>query len=149
MSTIEKDLEQMAKALFPFYKFIDINVEKASNGIYRCIVPLNKNNSNHFNTILAAIQWAAAEILGGLIWFAARLSDKHMPVVKNFYIDFKLPATTDIVAEAHFPEEKIEEMKSALESNNRYDFELEAVIKNSNGDIIAETKATYSIRPMM
>jgi acyl-coenzyme A thioesterase PaaI-like protein len=50
----------------PIYKHIGLTVESAGNGVYSCRIPLNVQNGNHIGTIHACIQWAAAEMLGGL-----------------------------------------------------------------------------------
>ena len=59
--------------------------------MYRCRIPLNDQNKNHIDTVHAAIQWAAAEVLGGLV-IAVNFRDPPLFVaVRSVSIDFLRP----------------------------------------------------------
>ena len=63
----EARIEARLKRNFPIYDYVGLEIESASDGIYRCVVPLRESNVNHIATVHAAIQWAAAEVLGGMV----------------------------------------------------------------------------------
>lgn len=142
----EKEIEDWAKSNLPVYEFMGLKVTSVSDGVYSCFVPLNANTGNHISTVHAAFQWAAAEILGGLVVMTRRTSTRYVPVVKSLNIEFKRPALSDITSEARFSDEEVEAMNVALESTGRYDFDLNAVIRNVQGDVVAEATGRYAVR---
>lgn len=147
MGAREKALEQYLREHLPLYDYMDLKIECASGGEYRCSVPLHERNSNHFGTVHAALQWAAAEVLGGLVYFSAiENDDRFLAVVKSFSIEFRKPAFTNLVVETHFSDAQLAGIKSALEEHGRYNFELDAVVKNSAGETVAESHGVYAIR---
>jgi len=138
--------EELSKGMFPLYGFMDLKIEQMSDGVFRARVPFIDNNKNHMQTMAAPIQWAIAEMLGGLVWFVSQASDKHVPIMKSMNIDFLKPATSDIIAETVFTEADVQIMKEGLAKDDRYDFELKAVVKDSNDVIVSETVGQYAIR---
>ena len=142
----EKEVEDWAKSNLPVYEFMGLKVTSVSDGVYSCFVPLNANTGNHISTVHAAFQWAAAEILGGLVVLTKRTNTRYVPVVKSLDIEFKRPALSDITSEARFSDEEVGTMNAALESTGRYDFELNAVIRNMQGDVVAEATGRYAVR---
>ena len=141
-----QQLEHAVKRLLPLAKFMDVEITAASEGEYRCKVPLNDNTKNHFNSVHAAIQWAGAELLGGLIWIQNQPSNDYLFVMKEMTIRFLKPAMGDIEACAQFNETQCNIMKATLAETGRHDFELTSEIKNQQGDVLATTSGTYAIR---
>jgi len=143
-----KQIQSAIRQILPLAKFMDVEVLAASDGEYRCKVPLNDQTKNHFNSVHAAIQWAGAELLGGLIWIQNQPSNDYRFVMREMTIRFLKPAMDDIEACAKFDDAQINAMKSDLQETGRHDFELEAEIKNKNGDVLATTTGCYAIRKM-
>ena len=141
-----KQIEATVKQVLPLAKFMDVEVLSAADGDYRCRVPLNEQTKNHFNSVHAAIQWAGAELLGGLIWIQNQPGSNYRFVMREMTIRFLKPAMDDIEACAQFDDAQIKAMKSDLQETGRHDFELEAEIKNKNGDVLATTTGCYAIR---
>lgn len=147
MGDVEAGIEAQLRARLPLYEHMGLRVESASNGVFRCAVPLREGNLNHFRTVHAALQWAAAEALGGLVWFSTHPDEsRFVPVIRRYTIEFKKPAWTEVVAETRFSDAEAAAMDAALERDGRYDFELESVIRNADGEIVAEGKGAYAIR---
>ncbi len=148
MAEFERDLETTLRDLLPLYEHIDLKIESASNGVFRCFVPLNERNSNHFKTMHAALQWAAAEALGGVVLAASGIDlKKFLGGVRSVESDFLKPAETSVTAESHFSDAQMRAMKMDLEENGRCDFELDAVVRNRDGETVAQTKGVYAVRP--
>lgn len=146
--TIETELQDWARENLPIYEFMDLTIHSASEGVYKCLVPLSGNTGNHINTVHAALQWASAEILGGLVVLSTRTDEKYVPVVKSLSIEFTRPAFTDITSEAVFSNEQVAVMNTALESTGRFDFELPSLIRDSEGEIVARALGQYAVRTM-
>ncbi|MEM6606868.1 MAG: YiiD C-terminal domain-containing protein, partial [Pseudomonadota bacterium] len=127
MKTEESRVESRLRELLPLYKHIDLTIESVSGGVFRCKIPLNEANKNHFGTVHAALQFAVAEVLGGLVGESLGvLNDQHVGVVKNFEIHFKKPATTDVIAETRMPVGDLTALAERIEADGRVDFDLEA-----------------------
>lgn len=146
MGMIEKELEAWARDALRVYDYMDLEVISVTNGVYQCFVPLNRNTGNHVNTVHAAFQWAAAEVLGGLIVLSNRPEDKYVPVVRSMSIEFQRPALSGITSEAMFPDRRVEAMIASLESTGRHDFELCSVVRDADGEVVAETTGRYAVR---
>ena len=144
----EQEIEAWAKSNLPIYEYMGLEVTSVSDGIYSCFLPLNPNTGNHIGTVHAAFQFAAAEILGGLVVLTKRTDTRYVPVVKSLNIEFIRPALSGIRSEARFSDEQVEAMNLALESTGRYDFDLNSVIRNAQGDVVAEDTGCYSVRTM-
>jgi acyl-coenzyme A thioesterase PaaI-like protein len=146
---LESGIEENFRTLLPLYEHTDLRVECASDGVYRCSVPLNERNSNHFGTMHAALQWASAEVLGGLVLAASGLDlSKFLGVVKSFQIDFKKPAETAVVAETFFSDIQMAAIELALKDHDRHDLELSIVVRHVEADTLAEAKGVYAVRPL-
>jgi acyl-coenzyme A thioesterase PaaI-like protein len=145
--SLESKLQRNLRENLPLYEYMDLRIECASDGIFRCVVPMIENNMNHFRSIHAALQWAAAEVLGGLVWAISQPEEgEFVPVIRRFEIDFKRPAYGDIVAETRFSEEQADTLKSELNANGRYDFVLESEVRNLEEETLAIGKGFYAIR---
>jgi len=132
--------------IFPIYRHIGLTVELAGSGLYRCRIPMSEQNRNHIGTIHACIQWAAAEVLGGLVVVANFDHSRLFYVVRTVTIRFLKPARTDLTAEAFLTDERVKDLQDKLMRHGEAGFELDAVVRDNNGAIVAETSAEYLIR---
>ena len=147
MQSIESRLERYLRENLRLYEFMDVSVESASDGIYRCRVPLSAKTQNHFHTIHAALQWATAELLGGLVWNVIRPRDgDYVPVVRRFEIDFKRPAYGDVIAETRVSEARGESMRAEIAEKGLLDFELESELRTLEGVTVAKALGFYAVR---
>ncbi|WP_447929896.1 YiiD C-terminal domain-containing protein [Sphingopyxis fribergensis] len=147
----EAAIEATLRQLCPLYKHVELSVESAQDGVYRCRVPLNAANGNHLGTVHAAIQWAAAEMLGGLVLMPIigphRLATMHV-AVRSVSIDFRRPARSAIIAEALFDEQEASEVRRLIDDGKDATFCLHAVVRDDNGETVATTEAVYVARPL-
>ncbi|MCS5637939.1 MAG: DUF4442 domain-containing protein [Myxococcota bacterium] len=131
---------------FPIYEFVGLEVESASDGVYRCFVPHRPSNMNHISTIHAAIQWAASEVLGGLVMMSALEGLAFFAVVKNVSIDFKRPARSGITTETFFDDSQVEQLRADFEKNGEAEFSLHYVVRDEDGVEVASADGGYLAR---
>lgn len=132
------------------YRYIDLRLLSNENGVFRCKVPLSKQTKNHVNMMHASVLFAIGELLGGMVCSQhIAKPEKFQPVVRDFKVDFRAPAFTDVTAEAFFDAAQAEEMNKQLEKNGRFDFPLAAKLTDDNGQLVAETLGSYAIRNFM
>ena len=131
---------------FPIYEFVGLEVESASEGVYRCFVPYRPSNMNHISTIHAAIQWAASEVLGGLVMMSALEGLAFFAVVKNVSIDFKRPARSGITTEAEFNDAAAQRLRADFEREGEAGFSLHVTVCDDKGVEVASADAEYLAR---
>ncbi len=151
MNASETELQMLWKRLCPIYEHVGLVIESARDGVYRCRVPLNAVTRNHLGTVHAAIQWASAEVLGGIVGTALFDEDdfsKLYGAVKSVSIEFLRPARSDIVAETSFSEAKAEKVRALIEDGENAEMPLDIVVCDEAGEAVATVKALYVIRPL-
>ena len=144
--TLEARIEARLKRNFPIYDYVGLEIESASDGIYRCAVPLRESNVNHIATVHAAIQWAAAEVLGGMVVMSVFGSEPVFAVVTKVSIDFTRPARSAIRAETLFAEAEAAHLRETFEHEGEAEFSLRAVVRGEDGGEVAASKAQYLVR---
>jgi acyl-coenzyme A thioesterase PaaI-like protein len=145
-SSPEVRLQRGLRRAFPIYDYVGLEVESARDGIYRCFVPFRASNMNHIATIHAAIQWAASEVLGGLVMMSALEGEPFFAVVKKVAIEFKRPARSGISAEALFGDEAARALRADFEGEGEAGFTLHAVVRDDQGVEVASAEAEYLVR---
>jgi acyl-coenzyme A thioesterase PaaI-like protein len=141
-----KELQRYFEKNLPLYKHIGLKILEARNGVAKCFVPLNDRNSNHFGVLHAAVQWAVAEALGGVIGFGNFGTEEILTVIKEFSIAFKQPAATDITSETSISPNDIDRVRNELDHIGKSEFMLEIELKNSFGEVVATATGLYHSR---
>jgi len=142
----EYETQSFLRKLIPFYDHIDLTIESAADGVYRCSLPLNDRTKNHLDTVHAAIQFASAEVLGGLVIAFNFQGSRLFVAVRSVNIEFLRPARSEIVAEVLFPNERVEEVRRQLAAAGEADFEVRAIVRDSSGCDVAVTTGQYVAR---
>ena len=145
MDTVQ-ELQLYFEKNLPIYKHIGLKILEARHGVAKCFVPLNNNNSNHFGILHAAVQWAVAEALGGVIGFGNFGTEEILTVVKDFSIAFKQPAATNITSETSISPDEIDRVKNELANIGKSEFTLEIELKNSSSQVVATGTGRYHSR---
>ena len=114
-------------------------------GFAATTVPI-EGNGNHFGVMYAGVLFTVAEILGGAIPIATFDNAKFYPLVKNLQIFFERPAKTDVRAEASLSEEEIARISAEADANGKAEFELVAVVRDTEGTVVARTSGRYQLR---
>jgi acyl-coenzyme A thioesterase PaaI-like protein len=146
----EAALQEWLRQTLPLYEVLGLTVESTQNGVYRCRVPLNRQNGNHLNSVHAAVQWAAAEVLGAFAvmdLFGADQMQKMYAVVRSVSIEFHRPAHTDIIVEASLAAGEATEAQRLFAAGKEANFQLHAVVRDEAGETVATTDAHYAVRP--
>ena len=150
MNANESEIQAMFYQYLPLYEHIGMTVESARDGIYRCRLPLDARNSNHFNTVHAALQWATAEALGGLLlvdMFGQNCFAKLFVAVKSAAIEFLRPARTAITAEAIADPKELQRIKALVDAGQEAQFSLGVRVLSADGETVARMCANYIARP--
>lgn len=103
-------------------------------------------NVNHFGVTYAGSLFSLAEMLGGVLSLVSFDLDGMVPVVKASSIRFRRPAMGIIRAEVSLSEDEIARVQNDARTTGKGEFELEAVLTDSTGEVVATTVGTYQIR---
>lgn len=147
---LEAQIQELLYRVCPLYAHIGLSVEHARDGLYRCRVPLTPTNINHLGTVHAALQWALAEVLGGLAVlsiFPPERFAKLYAAVTWAETDFIKPARGALVAEARLDSGEQDRVRAAVDGGDEGRFGLETAVCLEDGSVVARLRAKYIVRP--
>lgn len=134
----------MEQTVPPVYK-MGIKVVEARRGHAVASVPID-GNGNHFGVVYAGVQFAVAEMLGGVIALATFDPAKYFPLVKKVEITFTGMARSDLVAEAALDEDEVARIEAEVADKGKADFVLDAVVSDDAGQTVSVTHGLYQLR---
>ncbi|HZQ79893.1 MAG TPA: DUF4442 domain-containing protein [Acidimicrobiia bacterium] len=139
------ELEARLHQLLPVYEYIGLRIESLGE-VLACTVPLTEANANHLGAIHAAVQFAAAEALGGIAYFAHPEWGECWIAVRDVSIAFKRVARTSLRAEAVFDTAMATDVAAKLAAHGRADYELDMMLRNTGGEVVTTAVGHYVLR---
>ena len=128
-----------------FVKRSGLKAEQLEQGFVRLRMPL-AGNQNHIGTLYAGALFTLAEIPGGALFLTSFDVQRFYPLIKEMNLRFRRPATTDISVEARLDAAEIERIQSEAEREGKADYRLDLQLRDSSGEVVAETSALYQLR---
>jgi acyl-coenzyme A thioesterase PaaI-like protein len=107
-----------------------------------------EGNTNHIGIMYAGALFSVAEVTGGAMFLTSFDTTRYYPVVKDMYIRFRRPATTDVSVEIKMDDGEIERIEREAAENRKADYALQGDIVDRNGEVVAVMKGTYQLRAM-
>lgn len=138
-------VKQLTTGAIPFAERAGIELLEFERGRVKMKIPF-EGNQNHVGMMYAGALFTLAEIPGGALFMSAFDMTKFFPIVTEMNIKFQKPALTDITVEASLTEDEIERITREAEENGKAVFNLDLALKNTSGDIVSVTTATYQAR---
>jgi acyl-coenzyme A thioesterase PaaI-like protein len=138
-------VEAWLRDLIPLYQHIGLRIERLDD-VLACTVPLTEANANHLGGVHAAVQWAAAEVLGGLAYFAHPELGDCWIVVRDLTISFKQVARSALRAEATFDAAMVDDVAAQLAATGRADYEIAMSLHNTAGEVVTTAVGHYHLR---
>lgn len=146
----EREIQDLLYRVCPLYAHMGLTVEFARDGRYRCRVPLSPQNINHLGTVHAALQWALAEVLGGLavlsIFPPARFATLYAAVTWA-ESEFLKPARGELIAESRLDGAEQDRVRQAVDAGDEGRFGLATTVGLDDGTVVAQLRARYIVRP--
>ena len=103
-------------------------------------------NESHVGTMYAGILFTVAEIPGGALFLTNFDPFKYIPLMKQMEIKYLKAARTDVTVTAELSGEEVDRMNGELEAKGKSEFVLNCEVKDMEGNVVAETVATYQVR---
>lgn len=135
-------LGHMCTSSIEVVKRTGIELVSISYGSAAFKMPL-KGNENHVNMMYAGSLFVLAELPGGAIFLSAFDTSKFYPVVGEVKIRYLKPAKTDITVEVSVTEDELARMQNELDATGKCKFVLKQELKDTSGQVVAETIGTY------
>lgn len=128
-----------------FVRRSGLKAEQLQPGFVRLRMPL-AGNQNHIGTLYAGALFTLAEIPGGALFLTSFDAQRFYPLIKEMNLRFRRPATSDISVEASLGSEEIERIQAEAERAGKAEYRLELQLRDSTGEVVAETSALYQLR---
>ena len=145
-STMEAELQAYLWKILPIYAYIGLIVESCGS-VVQCSVPMIDPNRNHLGGMHAAVQWAVAEMLGGVAYYAHKAElGECWAVVRDVSISFLKPAMTDIRARASFGEAEVAQIKAQLDAAGKAEFVLDIELLDATNTLVTTGRGKYYLR---
>jgi acyl-coenzyme A thioesterase PaaI-like protein len=138
-------IEAKIRRMCPLYEHIGLRVESVS-GTVACSVPLTPANANHLGGMHAAVQWALAEAVGGVAYFAHPELGPCWIAVRDVSIQFAAVARTDLRAQARFGRADIDAIAAQLDANGTADYTLDIPVNDAAGRVVTTATGHYYLR---
>lgn len=119
-----------------------IELVRIGHGSVKLRMPL-KGNENHVNMMYAGSLFSLAELTGGVLMVSALDTSKYYPVVGEVTIRYVKPALTDVTVEITLGQDELDRMERDMNETGKCKYVLEQELKDSHGDVVAITTATY------
>lgn len=138
-------LEARVREMCPLYEHIGLCIERLDD-VIACSVPLSASNVNHLGGMHAAVQWAVAEAIGGIAYFAHPELGDCWIAVRDVTITFHRVARTDLRAEARFDADHRSAIVEQLDAEGTADYQVEIVLIDTDGTAVTTAVGHYYLR---
>lgn len=143
--TTPESLTDYVRSAIPIMDAMGIEIVEAGRNDVAARLPIGPNG-NHFGSAYAGSLFTVAEVLGGLYASTSLVLEGAVPLVKRVEIDFRRPASTDVVSRARLDDSEIERILAETEERGKSDFELRAEVTDEAGTLCAATLGVYQMR---
>lgn len=146
MADIARHIEGLIKQTVPLYEHMAVSLV-IDDERFEARMPFTDPVKSHVGTIHPAFQWAAAELLGGLVALKAfgGLEDIFL-VVRRVDIEFLRPARSDIRAVAEVPQAEQAGLVSRVAEEGEGTFELAMRVLDEQDTEVATARGVYLVR---
>ncbi|HZZ46611.1 MAG TPA: PaaI family thioesterase [Pseudonocardia sp.] len=131
-------------ALVPRIPDLGIETLELRRGYVRARASL-ATNGNHLGSMYAGTLFGMAEMLGGALAWPEFDFSVYLPTVKDLTINYRRPALSDITATAGLETQILDRMRREAAETGRTQYEVDAVLTDGSGDVVARTRGTYLV----
>ncbi len=103
-------------------------------------------NRNHIGSAYGGSLFCLAEFSGGVIFAASFDFAKYFPLVKEFSIRYRRPATTDMYLDVALSPEEVERISREADEKGKADYSLDLELKDESGQVCCIARGTWQLR---
>lgn len=136
---------QFTEEKIAFVKRTGLKAEILEPGFVRLLMPL-AGNENHIGGMYAGALFTLAELPGGALFLTSFDTRRFYPIVKEFNLRFRRPASGDIRVEARLEAEEIVHLQEQATATGKAEYCLQLKLIDSQGELVAESQGLYQLR---
>ncbi len=142
-----EDARKLVETTVEFVRRAGLKAPVLERGRVVTTMPI-EGNTNHIGIMYAGALFSVGEVTGGAMFLTSFDMTRYYPIVKDVYIRFRRPATTDVRIEVRLAESDIARIEDEAAEKGKADYILEGDIMDANGEVVAVMKGTYQLRAM-
>ncbi len=142
-----EDARKLVETTVEFVRRAGLKAPVLERGRVVTTMPI-EGNTNHIGIMYAGALFSVGEVTGGAMFLTSFDMTRYYPIVKDVYIRFRRPATTDVRIEVFLAESDIARIEDEAAEKGKADYILEGDIMDANGEVVAVMKGTYQLRAM-
>ncbi|WP_353254122.1 YiiD C-terminal domain-containing protein [Salinisphaera sp. PC39] len=139
-------IKHLSRFVIPFVRRSGVRIVELEPCRVVCAMPL-KGNVNHIGTMYAGALFTLAEFPGGPLMLATFGMRRFIPIVTALDLAFVKAAKTDVSVELTLPDEEAKRIEAETLEHGQAEFELRGELKDTNGEVVARSRALYQMRP--
>lgn len=139
-------IKSLSRYVIPFVRRTGVRVLALESGRVVCRMPL-KGNVNHIGTMYAGALFTLAEFPGGPLLLSTFGVRRYIPIVTSLDLEFVKAAKTDVTIELTMAADEAERIEAETIAEGEAEFVLNGDLKNTEGEVVARSKARYVMRP--
>lgn len=139
-------LKHLSRLIIPFVRRSGVRVVALEPGRVVCRMPL-RGNVNHIGTMYAGALFTLAEFPGGPLMLATFGMRRFIPIVTELDMRFERAAKTDVTVELTLEADAARRIEEETLATGKADFELDGVLTDAHGEVVARSRASYQMRP--
>lgn len=137
-------VNKLVGVAIPFAARNHFEVTELGNGYLKCRIPL-KGNKNHIGTMYAGALFTLAELPGGILSIF-NFDSSYYPILKELKMTYLKVAKTDVTVEFSLSKSEITRLEKEAQEKGKSPFILYGKLKDTEGNIVAESEAHYQVR---
>lgn len=139
------ELTAYVRSVIPIIDAMGLEIVEAGRNEVAARLPFAPNK-NHFGASYAGSLFTVAEVLGGIFASTSMTLEGAVPLVKRVEIDFRRPATTDVVSRTRLEDDEIARVLAETAERGKSDFQLQTELTDEAGTVVATTLGFYQLR---
>ncbi|MBZ6379755.1 MULTISPECIES: PaaI family thioesterase [Pacificimonas] len=136
--------EQQPKYRVPFVERTGMRTLAAEGGRAKLLMPL-AGNENHVGVLYMGAYTVLAEAVAATPGITLCDPDRHFPIIKDLYVDFKRPATSDVTADYALSDEQLAALGADLERKGSAGYVAEFPILDTDGTEVCGARVTVKL----
>ena len=145
MTLTSEEARSLVETSVPFLQRAGLSAPIMERGRVVTVLPISEN-TNHIGIMYAGALFSVGKVTGGAMFLTSCDVTQYYPIIKDMYIRFRRPATTDVRIEVQLDEAEIARIEQEAAEKGKADYCLEGDIVDATGEVVAVMKGTYQLR---
>ena len=141
-------MSRLMQEVIPFNRPHRLRVQSLTDDACEVSLPWRRRNLNHVGTMHACALATAAEYASGLCILSVFGVGRVRLIMAELNMTYGRRAESACVARASFPAEVLDGVRAELDKAGRCAFNLNSVVRDSQGEVVAEAKITWHLKTL-